>query len=55
MVQNVALFTVGVGALSAAVELAKVSNFVGAAIALVVGVAAVVLYEKLPPTTPPVV
>lgn len=51
---NIALLTVGIGALSTAVELAKASNFVGAGIAAVVGILVVFLYEKLPPSTPPV-
>jgi hypothetical protein len=51
-VSNIAILTLGVGALSTAVELAKNSNFIGAGIAAVVGIAALWLYEHLP-TTPP--
>ncbi len=54
-VSNIALLTLGVGALSSAIELAKANNFVGAGIAVLVGIICLYGYEKLPPTTPPTV
>lgn len=47
-ITNTALFVAGVAAISTAVELAKTSQFIGAGICAVVGLAAILLYEKLP-------
>jgi len=52
-VSNIALLALGASALSAAIELAKSSNFIGAGIAVIVGVVAFYAYEKLPPSTLP--
>lgn len=47
-ITNTVLFAAGAAGVTAAIELAKSSNFIGAAIAGVVGLLAIVLYEKLP-------
>ncbi len=46
--QNVALLTIGAGALGTALDLAKSANYIGAGIAVVVGVVAFLVYEKTP-------
>lgn len=53
-VSNVIVFTIGVGAISASVEMLKTGGDLTRAIILgVIGVAAVVLYERLPLSNPP--
>lgn len=47
-VTNTALLAAGIAGVTAAIELAKTGNFIGAGIAGVVGLVAVVLYDQLP-------
>jgi len=49
-IANLAVLTLGTTSLAAAVEMAKTGNFIGGGIAVVVGVAALYAYEKLPST-----
>lgn len=51
-VTNVAILTVAVALLSACVDLVKAGNWIGGLVCGVVGLVAVFLYEKLPPSTP---
>lgn len=52
MTTNFSLFTIGVAGISAAIELARSGQYISAAVVGVVGLVAVFLYEKLPPSTP---
>lgn len=51
LLSNVTLLTAGIGGVTAAIELARQNNYIGAIIAGVIGLAAVALYELFPPTT----
>lgn len=51
-ISNVAVLSVGIAALTKAVELAS-TNVTGAIIAAVIGLAAILLYERMPLSNPP--
>lgn len=53
-ISNVAVFTIGVGALSKAVEFLSAGKIQEAIISGVIGLAAVFLYERLPLSNPSV-
>lgn len=49
-IANPGLLAAGILGLTTAYELVKVQNFIGAGIAAVAGIIAIVLYDQLPPT-----
>lgn len=52
-VSNIAVLTIGIGALSTVVPFLQDGKLLEAIVAGVVGLAAVFIYEKLPLSTPP--
>jgi hypothetical protein len=51
-IANTSLLTLGIAALSGALEMAKSQNYIGAGISVIVGIILLVIYDKLPATPP---
>ncbi len=52
LISNTALFVLAVGTLTSSVEILKTKDFITGGVLFVVGCVLVILYEKLPPSTP---
>ena len=50
MISNVAMLTIGAGALGTALDLVKSGNYIGGALSVLVGIVAFVVYELTPPS-----
>jgi len=53
LISNVTILTLAVGALNAGIELIKTQDYVTGGVLVGVGIVLIILYEKLPISTPP--